>query len=282
MKQLAKLITTCLMLLLNGAVTAQTKSCCSTHATQDFAMLGSDAGFQSAHLTPLPFTFVAAKGSDITFTVPGGQNGKAFLVPATKKSDNYLFVFHEWWGLNDYIRQEAERYAADFPEVNIMAIDLFDGQIATNAEDAGKLMQSVPKERAENIIKGALNHVGSKADIQTIGWCYGGAWSLQAAILSGKQAKGCVMYYGSPEKEMGKLSMLQAPVLGIFATNDNWITKQMVDDFEKQMNELKKPVTIAWFDAVHAFANPSNPKYDEAAAAKARVMAVGFLKNHFK
>ncbi len=267
------------LLFLAGTIKAQTKSCCKSTATGEFAMLGSDAAFQSAHLAPEPINFVPIKGEAVTFPVDSTKEGSAYLVKATEKSDQYLFVFHEWWGLNDHIRQEAEQFAEDFPGVNIMAIDLYDGQFATNAEDAGKIMQSIQQERAEAIIKGAINYAGPAASFQTIGWCFGGAWSLQAAIIIGNRAKGCVMYYGMPEKNPEKLKMLQAPVLGIFAARDGWITKPVVEAFETQMNEMKKPVTITWFEADHAFANPSNPKFDEAATAKARMLAVGFLKS---
>jgi len=268
-------------LCLYGKLSAQTKSCCSAIATTEFAMLGSDEKFQTAHLSPEPFNFVASKGSDIIFPVDGGKVAYGYLVKPAAASDKYLFIFHEWWGLNDYIKQEVEKFAIEFPDVNIMAIDLYDRNLATNAEDAGKLMQNVTKARAESIIKGAQTYVGPKALIQTLGWCFGGGWSMQAALLLGKQATGCVIYYGMPEKDPKALSKLNAPVLGIFATKDDWITKPIVDEFEKQMNALKKPVTITWFDAVHAFANPSNPKHDENAAAKARAMAVGFLRGNF-
>src|SRR5688500_4833879 len=81
-------------------VTAQQRSCCSA-ATTEFAMLGSDAAFQAAHLAPEPINFQASKGADITFPVKGGKEGRGFLVKATNASIKYLFVFHEWWGLND-------------------------------------------------------------------------------------------------------------------------------------------------------------------------------------
>jgi carboxymethylenebutenolidase len=270
-----------LYLLTSGPVKAQTKSCCDLNATGEFAMLGGNAKFQAAHLSPEPINFSPSKGVMVTFPVTGGKEGNAFFVRAAANSDKFLFIFHEWWGLNDHIKQEAERYAGDFPGVNILAIDLYDGELATNAEDAGKIMQSIIKERAEAIIKGALNYVGPTAGIQTLGWCFGGGWSMQAALLLGKQAKGCVIYYGMPEKDVKRLSTLNAPVLGIFASRDGWITKPIVEEFENHMKELKKPVSINWFDADHAFANPSNPKFDEAAASKARSFAVEFLRGNF-
>ena len=126
-------------------------------------------------------------GKTVEYTVQGMvMKGYLAYDENIKGKHPGVLVVHEWWGLNDYIKQEAERYANDFPEVNILAIDLYDGQLATNAEDAGKIMQSIQKERAEAIIKGALNYVGPTAAIQTIGWCFGGGWSLQAALILGK------------------------------------------------------------------------------------------------
>jgi len=281
MKKTTSLLLLSTLLLFSVTLSAQTKSCCSTNATSDFAMLGADVKFMSAHLSPEPINFTPTKGADMTFPVNGGKEGNGFLVKAASKSDKYLFIFHEWWGLNDHMRKEAERFSADFPDVNILLIDLYDGQLATNAEDAGKIMGTIQQERAEAIIKGAITYSGSASRIQTLGWCFGGGWSLQAAIILGKQANGCVMYYGMPEKDAKKLSALSAPVLGIFALRDGWITKSLVEEFEMKMKELNKPVTISWFDADHAFANPSNPKFDEGATSKARSLTVEFLKGNF-
>ena len=261
---------------------AQAQSCCSKQATHEFAMLGADHEFQTAHASPEPFIYQVKQGSMITFDTPDGKKGSAFMVPAMVKTDNYLFVFHEWWGLNDYIRREAEQFAEELGNVNVMAIDLYDGQLTTNAEEAGKIMQSVQQERAESIIIGAQQFIRTNAVVQTIGWCFGGAWSLQAAILLDDKVKGCVMYYGMPEKDEAKLKDFDAPVLGIFATNDGWINKEVVTTFEKQMRGLNKSISIHWFNADHAFANPSNPKFDKSASAEARKLSLDFLKRNFQ
>ena len=158
--------------------------------------------------------------------------------------------------MNDHIKQEAEKLAEDLPGVIVIAIDLYDGQLATTAENAGKLMELVKTDRAEAIINGTISYIRTTASIQTIGWCFGGAWSLQASIIAGEKSNGCVMYYGMPEKSEDKLKKLNAPVLGIFATKDTWINKEVIGEFEKQMNKLKKPLEIHWYEADHAFANP--------------------------
>jgi carboxymethylenebutenolidase len=266
---------------LQNPVNAQPKSCCSS-GTMEFDMLGSDDKFQSAHNAPEPFHYQNKTGSMISFNTPDGGKGNAFMVPAMVKSDNYLFVFHEWWGLNDYIRLEAEQFAEELGNVNVIAIDLYDGQLATNPDDAGRIMQSIKQERAEAIIKGVEQYIRANSKIQTIGWCFGGGWSLQAAMLLGDKAKGCVIYYGMPEKDEAKLKKLNAPVLGIFATNDGWINSEVVRVFENQMREMNKSISTHWFEADHAFANPSNPKFDKAAAQEARKLSLDFIKGNFE
>lgn len=105
----------------------------------------------------------------------------------------------EWWGLNDYIKSESEILSRELDNVNILAIDLYDGRVAATPDSAMKLMQLAKTDRLENIIKGALAYAGTDAKIYTIGWCFGGMWSLQTTLLAGKQAAGCVMYYGRPK-----------------------------------------------------------------------------------
>ena len=256
------------------------KTCCNA-ATQEFAMLGSEASFRSAHDAPEPMNFNPTLGTDISFEVATGLDGRGFLVKAEKKSNKYLFVFHEWWGLNNYIRKECEKFALILDDVNIIALDLYDGKTATNREDASELMQQVEDSRAREIIKGALKYVGENAEVQSIGWCFGGGWSLQSALIAGTQSKGCVIYYGMPEKDENKLKTLHAPVLGIFASNDGWINHEVVDPFEASMKEINKPLTIKWYDADHAFANPSNPKFNSDAANDANSKAQQFLKTNF-
>jgi carboxymethylenebutenolidase len=168
-----------------------------------------------------------------------------------------------------------------FDDVNIIALDLYDGRTATNRENASQLMQSVKEERAKEIIKGALTYAGENAEIQSVGWCFGGGWSLQCALIAGEKSKGCVIYYDMPEKDENKLKTLHAPLLGIFASNDGWINQEVVDSFEKSMNEINKPLTIKWYDADHAFANPSNPKFDNEAANDANSKARQFLQTNF-
>jgi carboxymethylenebutenolidase len=138
-------------------------------------------------------------------------------------------------------------------------------------------MQNADEKRIRNIISGAIAFAGDGAEVGTIGWCFGGGWSMQAAIMLGDQALGSVVYYGMPEQNAEKLKSLQAPVLGIFAEKDQWINREEVSKYESAMDRAGKEYESHWFNADHAFANPSNSIYDADATAKAKEKAAGFL-----
>jgi carboxymethylenebutenolidase len=271
-----------LFCLLVSATTWSQHSCCSISTTQQFAMLSSDNAFMSSHLAPLPFHFSAENGKMITFKTSDGKLANAYEVKPAKPSGKVLFIIHEWWGLNDYIKQEAAKYQTELGDVTVYALDLYDGKVATTPEEAGKYMGEVKEERAVNILKGAIDFVGKNAQIYTLGWCFGGGWSLQASLLAGKQAAGCVMYYGMPESNLAKLKTLHSDVLGIFAAQDKWITPAVVAEFEKNMKAAGKKLTVKSYDADHAFANPSNPKYNKEFSAQAHTLVLAFFKEHLK
>lgn len=246
----------------------------------DMSGLAANKSFVQLHENPLTFTYQGA-GEMITFPTPDGKTASAFLLKSGKKSDKWLFVYQEFWGLNDYVKQEAAKLHKDLGNVNVLALDMYDGKVATVREEAAKLMQSAPKERLSAISKGGISYAGKNAKIASIGWCFGGMLSLQNAILGGKQIVGCVMYYGRPEQDVEKLKTLHTDVLGIFGSQDQGINPETVAKFEENMKAAGKKVTIKMYDAVHAFANPSNPKYDAVAAADAYKNALAYLKKKF-
>ena len=274
-----------LFLLTILCITAQAQnkmaSCCTPNATEQFALLANDKDFMMQHEAPLPFTYKSASGADITFKAADGTDAHGWMVKASKPTNYYILVIHEWWGLNDYIKQETEKLANELG-VNAIAIDLYDKQVATTPDEARKLMQSVKTERSTAIIQGAYNYIGSKAKVFTIGWCFGGGWSLQAALLGGSHVAGCIMYYGMPEKDVTKLKTLSCDVIGFFAQKDGGITPQVVEDFKANMKAAGKNLTAYEYDAVHAFANPSNPNYNKEATADAYTKEIAFIKERMK
>jgi carboxymethylenebutenolidase len=241
------------------------------------AKFADDKEFQNQHEEPGAIE-MEYKGKMVEFSTPDGKKGSAYALLPEEDVKKYLLVIHEWWGLNDHIKREAERLY-DSLGVGVLALDIYDGKVADTREDAGKYMQSVKEERAKAIIQGAIEaYATDNAPVATLGWCFGGGWSLQASILAGEQGAGCVIYYGMPVKEAQALAPLQASILGIFAEKDGWITPEVVTQFENLAKATGKDIEVHQFDADHAFANPSSPRYNEEAAQKANALALNFLR----
>lgn len=265
-----------------GGLSAQTNSCCiNTSVNHENNMLAMNEEFAKTHLNPLPFSLPNPKGEMVTFKTADGKDGQAYEVKSSKPTNKVLFVFHEWWGLNDYIKQEADKWSEELGDVNVYALDLYDGQVAASREEAQKLMGGMKEDRSKAIIQGAIEFVGKKAKICNIGWCMGGGWSLQAALLEGKQAIGCVMYYGMPETDLARLKTLNCDVIGFFGTQDKFINQQVVKTFQENMKKVDKKITVYNYNADHAFANPSNPKFDKKATEDAHDKALAYLKAKF-
>ena len=254
-----------------------TDSAAKESKSDNMAQFVDEEQFKDAHEEPSTIE-VQSSGHMIDFDTPDGQKGNAFTILPSSETKSYLFVIHEWWGLNDNIKQEAQKYADSLENVAIIALDIYDGKVADNPEDAGKLMQAVKEDRAKAIIEGALSYVGDDAKVATIGWCFGGGWSLKSSITAGSKAAGCVMYYGMPVQEKETIAVLQADILGIFAEKDGWITPEVVSNFEKMAKDAGKVITIHQYDAEHAFANPSSPRYHKEAAQDANAKALAFLR----
>jgi carboxymethylenebutenolidase len=265
-----------------AGASAQVASCCVRNVTEQNNLLAMNTEFVASHLPPLPFILADAKGQIVLFKTPDGKNGRAYVVKSEKPTNKVVFMFHEWWGLNDYIKREADNLRNELGDADVYALDLYDGEVATTAEEAQKLMKGLKDERARAIIKGALVMAGEKAKIASIGWCMGGMWSMQSALLEGKQAIGCVMYYGMPENDLKKLKTLNCDIIGFFGTRDKFINPDVVKKFQDDMKAAGKKIEVHNYDAVHAFANPSNPKYDKTSADDAHAKAILYLKERLK
>jgi carboxymethylenebutenolidase len=213
-----------------------------------------------------------------TFKTDDGTTGSAYLIKAKKKSKKWLFVYQEWWGLNDHIKKEAEKFYADLNgNVNVMAMDMYDGKVATEPKDAGKYMSEAKEPRLNSIMKGAYSFAGKKAKVANVGWCFGGSLSLKSAILGGKNNAGWVIYYGMPVRDVEQLKTLNSDVLGLFATETR-ISKEVIEDFAAKMKLAGKNLDYTIYEGVHGFANPSNPKHDAAATANAYGKAITYIQ----
>lgn len=182
-----------------------------------------------------------------------------------------VIVIHEWWGLNDWIKQQAERFAER--GYAALAVDLYRGEVADDAEHAHELMRGLPDERAVKDLRDAFMFLsGHKLTrgkkIGAIGWCMGGGLALRLAINEPKLAA-TVVCYGRPVTDPGELGRIKGPLLGIWGGADRGID---VVAFKKALAKTKVRVAgqHVYPGAKHAFMNPNNAGgYDEKAAEKA-------------
>ncbi|MBK8010758.1 MAG: dienelactone hydrolase family protein [Deltaproteobacteria bacterium] len=225
--------------------------------------------------TPLRGTMIDLQGSKAYLSLP---EGVASPMPA-------VLVIHEWWGLNDNVKLWADRLANE--GYAALAVDLYGGKVAATPDEAGALMKSVDKKRAAKTLKKAYAFLGQDKRIKAkkrgvIGWCFGGGWSLQVALTE-PSLTSSVVYYGELVNDPKKLKTIKAPLLGIFANQDKWITPALVDEFEKALEKAHVTHKILRFDADHAFGNPSNKeRYDRSAAEAAWQETQAFLEQTLK
>jgi carboxymethylenebutenolidase len=237
----------------------------------------SEAEFKALHSPPSNIA-PPRKGQRIQL---GGTS--AYLsIPAGRSAPMPgVVVIHEWWGLNENIEHWADRLAAE--GYAALAVDLYGGLVAKDANQASEAMKSVDRERAVGTMKAAVQFLESDERIKAprtaaVGWCFGGAQSLNLA-LSEPSLDAAVIYYGRLETDATKLAAVNARILGIFGTRDKSISLESVTKFEAGLRAAGKSVTIKFYDAEHAFANPSSARYDEGSAAEAWTETQAFLKS---
>jgi carboxymethylenebutenolidase len=193
------------------------------------------------------------------------------LPPNAKAPIPGVVVVQEWWGLNNNVKHWADRLAAE--GYAALAVDLYGGKVATTPDSAMAYMKAVDPDKATAILLEAHKFLSTDARVKapktgSIGWCFGGHWSLRLALAE-PELDACVMYYGAPITDVATLRAIKAPLLGVFGNKDESIPPAAVDEFEKSLREAGVKVEILRFDAPHAFANPSNPHYDAEASAAA-------------
>ncbi len=234
----------------------------------------------------LSITAFAAEGRDVTYQ-SGTETVHALLyMPSGNGPFPALVVIHEWWGLNDWVKQQASDYA-DKGYVTL-AIDLYRGQVATTPDEAHQIMRGVPEDRAQRDLLAAttflrsLNTVSGKR-VGVIGWCMGGGYALDLAVADPK-LKVAVINYGHLASDKSTLRKIHASILGIFGGQDQGIKVEDIRKFETDLQGMGKKVEIHIYpDAGHAFENPNNEKgYRAEDAASAAKITEEFLKKNLK
>jgi carboxymethylenebutenolidase len=236
----------------------------------------SEAEFKAMHTLrpdaapPRKGQEVEVAGTKMYLSLPEGAKGP---LPA-------VLVIHEWWGLNEHIEHWADRLAA--AGFAALAVDLYGGKVATTPDEAMAAMKTVDDAAAQRTISAALDYLAHDPRIRAphrgvIGWCFGGGWSLQAA-LAHPELDAAVMYYGQPETDPAKLKAIHARLLGVFGNKDKGIPPPAVDAFDAALTTAGVDHAIYRYDAEHAFANPSGAHYDEPAASDAWSKVLPFLQ----
>ncbi len=190
-----------------------------------------------------------------------------------------VILIHEWWGINDHIRDIAGRYANE--GFLCVAPDLFRGKIATNTDEAAKLMQELPIEDGIETIKEAISEAKLAYQVQKIGitgFCMGGTFALRAACEI-EEIAAAAPFYGDIPPE-GVLQNLKASTLFIAGSKDNWINAEKVDALKQAAKKHELPVEVVVYDADHAFFNDTRPVYDPDAAADAWRRVLDLFRKH--
>jgi carboxymethylenebutenolidase len=203
----------------------------------------------------------AATSKDVSYK-SGDETVKGILyTPSGNGPHPAIIVIHEWWGLNDWIKEEASKLA-DQGYVTL-AIDLYRGKVATTPEVAHEIMRGVPEDRAKRDLDAAFRYLQSQPDVKknkigAIGWCMGGGYSLDLALEEPELAAD-VINYGHLATDPAAIKKINAPILGLFGAQDQGITPDDVKQFGEQLDKLGKKADIAIYpDAGHAFENPNN------------------------
>lgn len=210
-------------------------------------------------------------------------NGYYAYPKATTKPLPGILAIHEWWGLNKNIKAMARRLAGEGYQV--LAVDLYNGQVAQTPQAAIKLVGEVannPYGSEANITKAYDYLVKEKQapKVASIGWCFGGSWSLETALLFPQELDAVAIYYGGQvgEATPEELATLEMPILGIFGAEDTSIPVETVENLESTLKELDKEVEFYIYEnAGHAFANPSGQNYVAEAAEAAWQETTKFL-----
>ena len=227
---------------------------------------------------PAKVAKAAAGLQTVSINTPSGRAVSGALAVPDVKPAGAVLMIHEWWGLNDQIKSVASEVAKQ--GYLALAIDLYNGQVASKSEDAEKYMKGVvPAEARETMsawVDWLKQHPDGNGKAASLGWCFGGGMALQAAL--DRPLNGAIVYYGNVARTADELQNLKGLVLGQFATQDQWINPAMVDGFEAAMKQAGKVLELHTYDANHAFANPTGENYDAADARQAWDHTAAFLK----
>lgn len=214
----------------------------------------------------------------LSFGTAGGETAAYVAMPDTADRKAVLII-QEWWGLNDHIKDIANRYAGE--GFIAIAPDLYRGRVAANPDEASKMMKDLSIDDGIDTIRNAIARTSEEFGISHFGitgFCMGGTYALRAACeLEGLSA--AAPFYGDvPEEEI--LKNLRTPTVFISGTKDQWINIEKVAALEDVVERYELPLQSLKYEADHAFFNDTRPEvYDPEAASDAWAKVIGFFKD---
>ncbi|HZA17390.1 MAG TPA: dienelactone hydrolase family protein [Pseudonocardiaceae bacterium] len=220
---------------------------------------------------------------NVTFA-SNGSTAHGYLSLPESGSGPGVVVIQEWWGLTNHIADVADRLAAE--GFVALAPDLFGGATAHDADEATKLMQELPVQRAARDLSGAVDYLlghdaVTSSTIGAVGFCMGGGFVLVLAAQQGDKIGAAVPFYGVLGEQYPNFERLSARVLGHFGDQDEMQSidqvRELAATIERQSG--RKP-DFRFYPAGHAFFNDQNllGTYDPDQAAKAWDATVSFLR----
>lgn len=205
-------------------------------------------------------------------------NGTEFqaYVAGAEDAKRGLLIVHDWWGVQEYNRTWADRFAK--LGYRVIIIDLYDGQTTNDPKQAGELMKAVDQEHANTKLRAALEYLKAPGrKIATLGWSFGGRQALQACLLNPDAVTATVLYYSRLVTDVSALRRLKGTVLAVFAEGEKSWPEKMAD-FENAMAQARKPLEVKTYEAEHGFINPDSPHYDAEMADAAWEATKEFLR----
>ena len=224
-------------------------------------------------------------GEMVQFPFSSGNTSGYLAIPQSGKGPGVV-VIQEWWGLVDHIKDVCDRFAAE--GFVALAPDLFDGKTTKSPDEAGKLMMALRIDKAEKDLSAAGDYLSThdsttSKKIGVVGFCMGGALALYTATRN-PNVGACVVFYGGHPNVKPDLPNLQAPVLGLYAERDGFVTPESVRELESKLTSLGKQIEVKIYpNADHAFFNDTRPEvYNAEAAGDAWQRTVEFLRQHLQ
>jgi carboxymethylenebutenolidase len=229
---------------------------------------------------------LAGAGEMVSYKSGPAMVGGYLAQPSGKGPFPAVVVIQEWWGLNDWVKQQADALAAK--GYVALAPDLYRGKVTDKQEEAHQLMSGLSQDQALGDLKAAYAHLAKRKDVKgdrigVIGWCMGGKYAL--LLASEEPVAATVAYYGAPPTEAATIARIKSPVLGNYGAEDKGPSPEAVRAFEDAMKKAGHSTDIKIYEgAGHAFANENNPwgGYRKEAAADAWQRTVAFFDAHLK